>query len=497
MRLGHKLTLAFVIIVLLVALVGHLCVRATHQRLVDAIGQRSTVLAANILDDIDRTLYRRLEQLTAFSKHLARDEELLKSNQDFGRLADVQEYMDARDTAWRAAAHDVITPLMSSLIGGTLSQTLREELEVREFYEERYGQMVFSELFVTNQYGANVAQTGRTSDYYQADEEWWQRAKKDGVYIADIAFDASANVYSTDIGIRIDDEEGRLVAVMKAVVNIAEVVTIVREAEASADYKTAAFTLLTKDGRAIVSSKQDEFLEHVSGKLYSQVAEEGGAHNDYVIAESDSLGEGDAVIAHAHSRGWRDYQGLGWILVVEYGADEALGPIGQLEDDILIATAVVLALAIAAGAQISRTISRRLTELGGAAAKIGRGELNTRIETKSNDEIAMLARSLNAMAANLREVTASRDELNGEIAEREQAEATMRDAKETAEAGRQELRAINIDLENAVAAAERAKADMQRMNAVMMGREQRVLEIKQEVNDLLAELGQTRRYEHV
>jgi len=45
--------------------------------------------------------------------------------------------------------------------------------------------------------------------------------------------------------------------------------------------------------------------------------------------------------------------------------------------------------------------------------------------------------------------------------------------------------------------ARKAMADMERMNAVMMGREERVLEMKQEVNDLLAQLGQARKYEHV
>lgn len=38
---------------------------------------------------------------------------------------------------------------------------------------------------------------------------------------------------------------------------------------------------------------------------------------------------------------------------------------------------------------------------------------------------------------------------------------------------------------------------MERMHAVMMGREQRVLEMKQEVNDLRTELGQALKYEHV
>ena len=45
--------------------------------------------------------------------------------------------------------------------------------------------------------------------------------------------------------------------------------------------------------------------------------------------------------------------------------------------------------------------------------------------------------------------------------------------------------------------ATEAMDDMERMNAVMMGREERVLEMKQEVNDLLVELGRASKYQHV
>ncbi len=81
-----------------------------------------------------------------------------------------------------------------------------------------------------------------------------------------------------------------------------------------------------------------------------------------------------------------------------------------------------------------------------------------------------------------RQLKHTRD-LESEIVKRKQAEATLQGAREQADAS--------------AVRAEQALADMERMNAMMMGREERVLEMKQEVNDLLAQFGKTRKYKHV
>jgi hypothetical protein len=81
-------------------------------------------------------------------------------------------------------------------------------------------QFKYAEIFVTNQYGANIAQSHKTSDYKQNDEKWWQKAKQNGVYLSEGGFDESAGVYASDIAIRILDDDGNFIGVLKAVINV-------------------------------------------------------------------------------------------------------------------------------------------------------------------------------------------------------------------------------------------------------------------------------------
>lgn len=81
-------------------------------------------------------------------------------------------------------------------------------------------QFKYVEIFITNEFGANVAQSHKTSDYRQDDEMWWQKAKQNGVFLSEGGFDESAGVYASDIAIRIVDNEGNFIGILKAVINV-------------------------------------------------------------------------------------------------------------------------------------------------------------------------------------------------------------------------------------------------------------------------------------
>lgn len=75
---------------------------------------------------------------------------------------------------------------------------------------------------------------------------------------------------------------------------------------------------------------------------------------------------------------------------------------------------------------VYQRVFKAVSELQAGTKIVGSGNLDHSVPVKSNDEIAELSRAFNRMTANLRVVTASKTELEREIAERKKAEAAAR-----------------------------------------------------------------------
>ena len=94
--------------------------------------------------------------------------------------------------------------------------------------------------------------------------------------------------------------------------------------------------------------------------------------------------------------------------------------VGGLE--VLLVAVLLAALLLSAliGWLLARVTTRPLAELSAAAARVAAGDLDTRIETSSRDEIGQLAHAFNEMTEELREhvraLEASRDQLRNNLA---------------------------------------------------------------------------------
>jgi len=128
------------------------------------------------------------------------------------------------------------------------------------------------------------------------------------------------------------------------------------------------------------------------------------------------------ICVFAHERGYLDFKGKGWTLILHMPEKIVFAPADQLKNRLLIMGGTLLLLTIIIILLFSRSISRPIAKLVQSVETIGNGNLDYPIETSSKDEIGQLSKSFNRMIQDLKKTTASRKELNDEINEHKKTE---------------------------------------------------------------------------
>jgi len=109
--------------------------------------------------------------------------------------AEFEQYISRLETRWQALAFD----------DAAVREVLTNEMALILLDFQSQHPLV-AELFVTDDTGRVIASTGKTSNYWQADESWWQEAiqfARGGVGMEGLHFDTSAAVFSLDVALPI------------------------------------------------------------------------------------------------------------------------------------------------------------------------------------------------------------------------------------------------------------------------------------------------------
>jgi two-component system, LuxR family, sensor kinase FixL len=421
MKIGHKLSLGFVGLTLLIAATGYFSLQTSQATLEKAIGKNSADFAEQVVGNINKRIQRRIEDIQALATNNMFRNLTTQSNALFEKMPNPAGYIEQIDNEWNSECNEIM-PVMAELNSNPLAIRLQT---LRTFYQNKYGFPVFSEIFVTNSFGANVAQSNKTSDYNQADEDWWQLAKKDGVFTSDIEFDESSGTYSIALASRIEDANGEFLGVIKSVLNIQETINVINEAKTAANYQTMHLYLLDKNGKIIYSTKGYNFQQNATNLPVFDAGNNQQQKNiPYRIGQDEN--KNGLLFACARSTGYDDFKGLGWTIVTETSTAEIFAPLALLKQTILLAGLAVLGLALLASSLTYRSIVIPIAALKNATVQIASGNLETNLAPTASDEIGQLAGSFQKMANRLKKTI---NELNAEITERKRTEQILRESE--------------------------------------------------------------------
>lgn len=122
---------------------------------------------------------------------------------------------------------------------------------------------------------------------------------------------------------------------------------------------------------------------------------------------------------------WRYLPSLNWGMVAKIDAREAFVDVTNLRNLAVVILIIVIAISGILAFYVANSISKPIKRLSRGAEIIGSGNLDYKVGITSKDEIGQLSRVFDKMTEDLKTTTASRDELNKEVAERRQAQETL------------------------------------------------------------------------
>ncbi|MBN1764710.1 MAG: response regulator [Sedimentisphaerales bacterium] len=401
MKILHKLILGSLLLAGLIWSVGFYAVYVSRTALQQSIEENSAIEVSDIMRSVDRAIAGALHDWRVYATSPYLQQTLMDSNLQFEQMPSIQTYIDQEDQAWIAAAKNEITPFMTGLIHNESSEALRRHLDAMDI---NAGYKAYGEVFITNRYGANVVQTAKTSDYRQDDELWWHIAKNEGFCVLDVEYDDSADIYAVCLCLKIEDDQGNFLGVLKAVYNIEAICSLIKlrdREQYSQENNYYNLVLLTLDEKVIFSSNHPgKCLQEGSHYLNFTLEMDNHVKTRRV---DDTYGEIMGICSY--SRGYGEFEGLGWMLVAEQSVGEVFAPVDTLRHNILIMSIAITVLGLLLGFGFSITLSRRMTRLRRSALEIGAGNLDVMIEDHSSDEIGQFSTTFRNMAESLRDIS--------------------------------------------------------------------------------------------
>ena len=366
-------------------------------RVREEVGAKVVALADGRAGYIADALVEKLTLLRTMALDASLILETQLVNGDYsGSATEIESLLLETDSQWLAASDD------SELIQARINPGLNRATARLLAYSRT--SPAYGEIFITDRYGGLVAATGRTSDYYQADESWWQVAYDSGLgalYIGQPVYDDSAGYVALSMAVPIRSlTGGTAVGVLRSTVNVDFLATAFQ----TSGEGQLGITLVNEEGLILADSDAQRVGQSVAAAWLADLARVGALWfegrdtdgNRFVIARAalDDALISEASIANAIYR-------LNWHLFVYQPQTEAYTRIRGGTWTMAGVLALLLLLAAAAAWWFARSLSAPIVHLNSVMRRWLDGDRSQRAQSRWPDETGELAGAFNAMATNI------------------------------------------------------------------------------------------------
>ncbi len=257
-------------------------------------------------------------------KDVIRESNQSGSAMDFKTL---QKQNQNIDQAWSN-----LDPAAEKLIQKILSNVSSEYLRnLQAAYQENV------EIFITDQFGRNIAMTNRTTDYIQSDEEWWLEAFSGHIYTSTPIFDQSTETWAIYISVPVFDEGfgGKIIGVVRGTVDLTSIFNTIFNIQFGDSGKGV---FLSQDGMLYQLTEDNLSVEKAPEELLRFVQQ--NSNNQVRIIEFE---KNPPIIIATNSIS-RPGQSLGWIVIfLEEQEIQALFN-EAIQKNILVAALLIIVL---------------------------------------------------------------------------------------------------------------------------------------------------------
>ena len=311
-----RLLIGLSLTVVPLSILGMYIVNRADSEIREVIGRNIETIAASSASRISNSVHDRVIQVGALAQMPAVLDAVTAANRASAGASDAvfQEKVNQIEKIWNTPA---VEAMVRQMLGSEAARMMRSQVAA----DRR-----LLRITLTDGRGAAIAATHKTLDYYQADEEFWQKIHAQGrgaLNLTDILYDEVTKANYIGIGVPVMDPATN--TFIGALDVLMELSTIFPDSATRQQGSSMRMMLVKQDG-TVITGPGTNLSMNVKAPEWQALTSLG---SPLPLVGSQTLGlpgGGEKMVAYADAGLGGDYRNLAWTVLVTQDAREALAP---------------------------------------------------------------------------------------------------------------------------------------------------------------------------